>query len=58
MSRAGLTGTGVWVLCVLLAAVIVARARFTADLSAFMPRRATATQRLLVTGTARLASST
>ena len=48
MSRAGLTGTWVWVSCVLLAAVIVGRARFTADLSAFMPRRATATQQLLV----------
>jgi len=48
MSRAGLTGTWVWALCVLLAAIIVARARFVADLSAFLPRRATATQQLLV----------
>jgi predicted exporter len=48
MSRAGLTGTWVWALCVLLAAVIVAHAHFSADLSAFLPRRATATQQLLV----------
>ena len=48
MNRAGLTGTWVWALCVLLAAFIVARAHFTADLSAFLPRRATATQQLLV----------
>ena len=48
MSRAGLTGTWVWALCVVLAAILVVRARYTADLSAFLPRRATATQRLLV----------
>ena len=43
-----LVGTLVWAALVLAAAVIVSRARFTADLSAFLPQTPTATQRLLV----------
>ncbi|HSY04968.1 MAG TPA: MMPL family transporter [Steroidobacteraceae bacterium] len=38
----------VWIVLVLLAAVIVAHASYTADMSAFLPRRASAAQRLLV----------
>src|SRR5262252_3210050 len=48
MTRAALAGTLVWALLVLIAATIVTRATYTADLSAFLPRRASATQRLLV----------
>ena len=47
MSRAA-AATGLWALLALLAAWIAARATYTADLSAFLPRRANATQRLLV----------
>jgi len=38
----------VWVALLAVAAVIVARARYSADLSAFLPRAPTAAQRLLV----------
>ena len=48
MSGGARTATLVWALCVCAAAGIVARATYTADLSAFLPRRASATQRLLV----------
>ena len=48
MTRAGRSGTLLWALLALLAAVIVTRATYTADLSAFLPRRASPTQRLLV----------
>ena len=48
MTRAGKAATLIWALGALLAAVIAARASYTADLSAFLPRRASATQRLLV----------
>jgi predicted exporter len=48
MTRAGLAGTLIWASCAVLAAIVVGRARYTADLSAFLPRRASATQRLLV----------
>jgi predicted exporter len=48
MSGGARTPTLVWALCVCAAAGIVARATYTADLSAFLPRRASATQRLLV----------
>ncbi|HEY6824383.1 MAG TPA: hypothetical protein VI195_08075, partial [Steroidobacteraceae bacterium] len=47
MSRAGVAGT-IWALCATVAATIVVHARYSTDLSAFLPRRATATQRLLV----------
>ena len=48
MTSAGKTATLIWALGALLAAIIAARASYTADLSAFLPRRASATQRLLV----------
>ena len=43
-----LLGTLLWAALVAAAAVIVFRAHFTADLSAFLPQTPTATQRLLV----------
>jgi predicted exporter len=48
MSRSGRAATLIWSLLALLAGAIVVRASYTADLSAFLPRRASATQRLLV----------
>jgi len=43
-----LFGTLTWALLAVLAAVIVTHATYTADLSAFLPRRASATQQLLI----------
>jgi len=48
MTRAGLASTLVWALLALVAIGIVSRATYTADLSAFLPRRVSDTQRLLV----------
>jgi len=48
MTRAGKTATRIWALTALVAAVIAIRASYTTDLSAFLPRRASATQTLLV----------
>jgi predicted exporter len=48
MRRAGVAATLIWALCAMLAAVIALLAHYTADLSAFLPRRASAAQRLLV----------
>ena len=48
MTRPGVVGTLVWVVLVAIAAVVVVRARYTTDLSAFLPKSPTATQRLLV----------
>ncbi len=48
MTRAGRSGTLIWALLALLAAVIVTRATYTADLSAFLPAAGEPTQRLLV----------
>jgi len=48
MTRAGKTATLIWALGALLAAFIAARASYTADLSAFLPRRANETQHRLV----------
>ena len=48
LTRAGAVGTLVWVVLALIAAIVVARARYTTDLSAFLPKSPTATQRLLV----------
>jgi predicted exporter len=45
---AGLVGTLVWVALATAAIIVVARARYTTDLSAFLPRSPTPTQRLLV----------
>jgi predicted exporter len=48
MTRSGVVGTLVWVVLVAIAAFVVARARYTTDLSAFLPQSPTPTQRLLV----------
>jgi predicted exporter len=47
MSRRGVA-LGVWLGCMALAAIIVARAHYIADLSAFLPARPTPTQQLLI----------
>src|ERR1039457_271834 len=39
---------GTWLTCVALAAIVVARARYVTDLSAFLPAKPTPMQRLLV----------
>ncbi|HEY6927984.1 MAG TPA: MMPL family transporter [Steroidobacteraceae bacterium] len=44
----GLAATLLWAVLATVAAIIVARARYTTDLSAFLPRSPTANQRLLV----------
>jgi predicted exporter len=48
MTRSGVVGTLVWAVLAVVAAIVVARARYTTDLSAFLPRSPTPTQRLLV----------
>jgi predicted exporter len=48
MTRAGVVATAVWAAFVLVGIVIVVSAHYTTDLSAFLPRSPTATQRLLV----------
>lgn len=48
MTRSGVVGTLVWVVLAAIATFVVARARYTTDLSAFLPQSPTATQRLLV----------
>jgi predicted exporter len=48
MTRPGVVGTLVWVVLAAIAAVVVVRARYTTDLSAFLPKSPTETQRLLV----------
>src|SRR5581483_5650192 len=48
MTRSGVIGTLVWAVLVAIAAWVVARAHYTTDLSAFLPRSPTQTQRLLV----------
>jgi predicted exporter len=48
MTRAGTTATVIWALAALTAVVIGIRASYTTDLSAFLPRRASATQSLLI----------
>jgi len=48
MTRAGWTGLGVFAVLALLALTAIARATYTADLSAFLPRTPTARERLLV----------
>ncbi|HEY6451857.1 MAG TPA: hypothetical protein VIX87_04600, partial [Steroidobacteraceae bacterium] len=39
---------GLWLLCMGLATMVVARAHFSADLSAFLPRAPSAAQRVLI----------
>jgi predicted exporter len=48
MTGRSVAGTVLWAALVCVAAVIVVRARYTADLSAFLPETPTAAQRLLV----------
>ena len=48
MTRSGVIATLVWAVMAAVAAIVVARAHYTTDLSAFLPRTPTATQRLLV----------
>jgi predicted exporter len=48
MTRAGVTATLVWAAFACIAGVIIARANYTTDLSAFLPRTPTETQNLLV----------
>jgi predicted exporter len=48
MSRRHLAVLAVWLCCLALAAVIVARAHYITDLSAFLPAKPTPTQQLLV----------
>jgi predicted exporter len=48
MTRSGVVATVLWSAFVVIAVLIVVFARYTTDLSAFLPRSPTATQRLLV----------
>jgi predicted exporter len=48
MNRRRLAVPALWLCCVALASVIVARARYVTDLSAFLPAKPTPTQQLLV----------
>ncbi len=48
MTRSGVVATAVWAAFVLASIVVVVFAHYTTDLSAFLPRSPTATQRLLV----------
>src|ERR1700676_315349 len=48
MNRRRLAVAALWVCCVAVASVIVARARYVTDLSAFLPAKPTPTQQLLV----------
>jgi predicted exporter len=48
MTRTGVVATAVWAAFVLAATVVVMFAHYTTDLSAFLPRSPTTTQRLLV----------
>src|SRR3954471_22617069 len=48
MTRTGWLATAVWAALVVAATIVVVFAHYTTDLSAFLPRSTTATQRLLV----------
>ena len=48
MTAARAWAIGVWLICIATAAIVVARARYIADLSAFLPAKPTPTQQLLV----------
>lgn len=48
MTRAGWVSTLVWAVLTVIAVIVVARAHYTTDLSAFLPRTPTANQKLLV----------
>src|SRR3981081_1902036 len=48
MNRRRIRIIAIWLCCAVLASIIVARARYITDLSAFLPARPTPTQQLLV----------
>jgi predicted exporter len=48
MTRPGIVPLALWVIAMVLAAIVVARANYSADLSGFLPRAPSARQRLLV----------
>ncbi len=48
MSRRGAAAISIWLICGVAAAIMVMHARYTADLSAFLPRAPTPTQQMLV----------
>jgi predicted exporter len=48
MTAARAWALGVWLICIVTAAIVVARARYITDLSAFLPAKPTPTQQLLV----------
>ncbi|HEY4973688.1 MAG TPA: hypothetical protein VII41_08765, partial [Steroidobacteraceae bacterium] len=48
MTRSRVVSLGVWLALVALSVLVVARARYSADLSAFLPRAPSAAQQLLV----------
>ncbi len=48
MRRRGAAAISLWLFCVVAAAIMVMHARYTADLSAFLPRAPTPTQQMLV----------
>ena len=48
MKRRRSAAPAIWLCCVILAAVVVARAHYVTDLSAFLPAKPTPTQQLLV----------
>ena len=48
MTAARAWALGLWLICIVTAAIVVARARYITDLSAFLPANPTPTQQLLV----------
>ena len=48
MTRPEVARVALWLVAIIASVVVIARAQFTADLSAFLPRSPTAEQRLLV----------
>ncbi len=48
MKRRGMAAVGLWVTLVVACVIVIGRASFTADLSAFLPRAPTAEQQVLV----------
>jgi predicted exporter len=48
MTRLRIVPLALWAVAVVLAAIVVARANYSADLSAFLPRAPSARQQLLV----------
>jgi len=48
MNRRRASAPALWLCCVVFAAIVVARARYITDLSAFLPAKPTPAQQLLV----------